>query len=91
MINKVKQFLQNLKKPDIENLLLVSMQSDIYLLERWCYLDMINAGEDATRESVFEFMGVESELIRRGYGVDGQIVPRKINLFYELLKPKQTL
>lgn len=92
MINKIKQLLQNLKKPDIENLLVVSMRTDIYLLERWCYLDMINSNVDATRETLLEFIGVEDELLRRGYGDEnGQIVPRRINLFYELLKPTNLL
>lgn len=86
MIKKIKQFIQMNKKPDIKGLWLVTLQPDKYLFQRWCELDMINSGEDATRESIFEFIGIDNELKRRGYGNEkDEIIPSKLNTFCNIV------
>lgn len=82
MFNKIKRFLK--KEYENENILLVTLRTDNYLFEQWCLLDFINSGEDATKETIFEFIAVENELLRRGFGdEEDKIVPSKIDNFYQ--------
>lgn len=84
MLDKIKRFLKRNYKYENENILLVALRNDNYLFEQWCLLDFVNSGEEATKESIFEFIAVEDELLRRGFGdEEGKIVPSKINNFYK--------
>lgn len=91
MLKVLKQFtrMSHKKDSDIENLMIVTLMPDAILFEKWCGLNMINSGEEATRDSIFEFIGIENELLRRGYGDEkGKIDTSKILVFYNVMFPK---
>lgn len=76
-------FKRKKKEEKSSTIMLVTLMSDCNLFDEWCRLDMINSGEDATKETIFEYIAVEDELIRRGYGnSEGKIIPSEIEGFY---------
>lgn len=77
-------FFRRRNKEEVKSIrMLVSIMSDQMLFDEWCRLDMINSGEDATKYTVFDYIAVEDELVRRGYGnSEGKIIPSEIDGFY---------
>lgn len=65
-------------------MMLLTLNSNRALFEHWTRLDMLNSSDEITRDSVIEFIAVEDELLRRGFGdADGNINPLQIKNFYK--------